>query len=327
MKRHYFIILTSILVLVMGCATPKINIFSVTPDPLKEYTLEGTGADKILLIPVNGLISDSSKKGLLTTSPSLVEQVVLQINKAQKDKQIKAVLFKVNSPGGTITASDLLYHEISAYKEKTGSKIVISMMDLATSGAYYMSLPADIIMAHPTTITGSVGVISLQPKVKGLMDKIGLGVDVQKVGKYKDMASPFRETSEEERRLLQKAMNDFGERFMGLVKKHRQLTPQAITEISTARVFLADEALQLGLIDKIGYISDAVKETKKIAKISEDAKLIVYRRAEFPEDNYYNVAGTASENLNVSLINIELPEILSAKAGFYYLWPGAFSAD
>jgi protease-4 len=327
MKRNYFIILTSILVLIMGCVTPRVNIFNVTPDPLKEYTLEGTGADKILLIPVNGLISDSPKKGLMTTSPSLVEQVVLQINKAQKDKQIKAVLFKVNSPGGTITASDLLYHEISAYKEKTGSKIVISMMDLATSGAYYMSLPADIIMAHPTTITGSVGVISLQPKVKGLMEKIGLGVDVQKVGKYKDMASPFRATSEEERKLLQKAMNDFGERFMGLVKKHRQLTPQAITEISTARVFLADEALQMGLIDKIGYISDAVKETKKIAGISEDAKLIVYRRAEFPEDNYYNIAGATSENLNFSVINIELPEILSAKAGFYYLWPGAISAE
>jgi protease-4 len=327
MKRPYLIILMLALVLIMGCTTPRVNIFSVTPDPLKEYTLEGTGAEKILLIPVNGLISDSPKKGLLTTTPSLVEQVVLQINKAQKDKQIKAVLFKVNSPGGTITASDLLYHEISAYKEKTGSKIVISMMDLATSGAYYMSLPADIIMAHPTTITGSVGVISLQPKVKGLMDKIGLGVDVQKVGKYKDMGSPFRDTSEEERKLLQKTMNDFGERFMGLVKKHRKLTPQAITEISTARVFLADEALQIGLIDKIGYISDAVKETKKIARISEDAKLIVYRRAEFPEDNYYNIAGATSENLNFSVINIEVPEILSAKAGFYYLWPGAVSAD
>ena len=327
MKRPYLIIFVLALVLIMGCVMPRVNIFSVTPDPLKEYTLEGVGADKILLIPVDGLISDSSKKGLLTATPSLVEQVVLQINKAQKDKQIKAVLFKVNSPGGTITASDLLYHEISAYKEKTGSKIVISMMDLATSGAYYMSLPADIIMAHPTTITGSIGVISLQPKVKGLMDKIGLGVDVQKVGKYKDMASPFRDTSEEERNLLQKTMNDFGERFMGLVKKHRQLTPQAITEISTARVFLANEALQMGLIDKIGYISDAVKETKKIANISEDAKLIVYRRAEFPEDNYYNVGGVTSENLNVSVINIELPEILSAKAGFYYLWPGAISAD
>lgn len=327
MKKKYFIIISISIVLIAGCSLPRVNVFSVTPDPLKEYTLEGTGADKILLIPVNGLISDNPKKGLITTSPSLVEQVVAQIYKAEKDKQIKAVLFKINSPGGTITASDLLYHEISAYKEKTGNKIVISMMDLATSGAYYMSLPADVIMAHPTTITGSVGVISLQPKVKGLMDKIGLGVDVQKFGKYKDMGSPFRDTGEDERKFLQKTVNDFGERFIGLVKKHRKLTLQAITEISTARIFLADEALHLGLIDKIGYISDAIKETKKTAKISEDAKVVVYRRAEFPEDNYYNVAGAASENLNISLVNIELPEILSAKAGFYYLWPGAIATD
>ncbi len=327
MRKNYLIIISIFVVLIAGCSMPKVNLFKTTPDPLNEYTLEGAGMDKILLIPVNGSISDNPKKGLIATSPSLVEQVVSQINKAQKDKQIKAVLFKINSPGGTITASDLLYHEISAYKEKTGAKIVISMMDLATSGAYYISLPADIIMAHPTTITGSIGVISLQPKVKGLMDKIGLGVDVQKVGKYKDMGSPFRDTNEDERKLLQKTMNDFGERFMGLVKKHRKLTPQAITEISTARVFLADEALQMGLIDKIGYISDAVRETKKIARIPEDAKLIVYRRAEFPEDNYYNIAGAVSENLNFSVINIEVPEILNAKAGFYYLWPGAVSAD
>jgi len=327
MKKIYLIIAPILIVLIAGCSMPRVDLFKATPDPLKEYTLEGAGADKILLIPVNGMISDNPKKGLISTSPSLVEQVVAQIYKAEKDKQIKAVLFKINSPGGTITASDLLYHEISAYKEKTGNKIVVSMMDLATSGAYYISLPADIIMAHPTTITGSVGVILLQPKVKGLMDKIGLGVDVQKVGKYKDMGSPFRNTNEDERKLLQKNMNDFGERFIGLVKKHRQLTLQAIAEISTARIFLADEALHLGLIDKIGYISDAIKETKKTAKISEDAQVVVYRRAEFPEDNYYNVAGAASENLNISLVNIELPEILSARAGFYYLWPGAIATD
>ena len=327
MKKNYFIIISILVVLIAGCSMPKVNLFKATPDPLREYTLEGAGADKILLVYVNGMISDNPKKGLIFTTPSLVEQVVAQIYKAEKDKQIKAVLFKINSPGGTITASDLLYHEISAYKEKTGNKIVISMMDLATSGAYYMSLPADVIMAHPTTITGSVGVISLQPKVKGLMDKIGLGVDVQKVGKYKDMGSPFRDTSEDERKLLQKSMNNFGERFIGLVKKHRQLSLQAIAEISTARIFLADEALHLGLIDKIGYISDAIKETKKIAKISEDAKVVVYRRAEFPEDNYYNVAGAASEKLNISLVNIELPEILNARAGFYYLWPGAIATD
>jgi protease IV len=327
MKKTYFVIILILIVLVAGCSVPRINIFKVTPDPLTEDTLEGTGTDKILLISVDGMISDKPKKSFFAESPSLVEQVVAQIGKAQKDKQIKAVLFKINSPGGTITASDLLYHEISAYKEKTGNKVVVSMMDLATSGAYYMSLPADVIMAHPTTITGSVGVISLQPKVKGLMDKIGLGVDVQKTGKYKDTGSPFRDTSEDEKKLLQKSMDEFGQRFIGLVKKHRKLTPQAVAEISTARIFLSDEALQFGIIDKIGYISDAIKETKKAAKISEDARVVVYHRVELPDDNYYNATGATSERFNASLISIELPEILGARAGFYYLWPGAIATD
>ena len=327
MRTPYLVITMLILMMITACSGPRIKLFSDTIDPLKEFTLEGSGTDKILLISVNGLISDRPKKGLIHTSASLVEQIVSQINKAEKDKQIKAVLFKINSPGGTITASDLLYHEISLFKERTGTKITVSMMDVATSGAYYISLPADLIMAHPTTVTGSVGVIYLQPKVGGLMDKIGLGVDVKKYGKNKDMGSPFRDSSEEEQKLMQKAVNDFGERFIRLVQKHRKPERQALSEISTARVFLAEEALKLGLVDKIGYLSDAVKESKMLASVSKDARVVVYRRNEFPEDNYYNMAGISSEDLNISVINIELPESLSLKTGFYYLWPGAIAME
>ena len=321
MRSRYLTIII-LLISLTACSGPQVRLFREAPEPLREFTLEGVGKDKILLIPVTGLISDMPKKGVLRTSPSLVEQIVLQLNKAEKDKQIKAVLLKINSPGGTITASDLLYHEIMSFKEKTGAKIIISMMDIAASGAYYMSLPADKIMAHPTSVTGSVGVIFLQPRVTGLMDKLGLGVDVKKFGKNKDMGSPFRESSEEEQKLLQKAVNDFGERFIRLVQKHRKLDQRALTEIASARIFLADDALKLGLVDNIGYLSDAVKESKKLANVSDDARVIVYRRAEFPEDNYYNVAGVASEDVAISAINIDLLEPFSLKAGFYYLWPG-----
>jgi protease-4 len=327
MRKHNLIIVLLVVMLVAACSGPRIKLFSEAPEPLKEFTIEGSGADKILLLPVNGLISDMPKKGLISTSPSVVEQVVSQLNKAEKDKRIKAVLLKINSPGGTITASDLLYHEILSFKERTGAKIIISMMDVSTSGAYYMSLPADMIISHPTTVTGSVGVIFLQPKVSGLMNKIGLSVDVKKFGKNKDMGSPFRDSSEEEQKLMQNAVNDFGERFIRLVQKHRKPERQALMEISTARVFLADEALKVGLVDKIGYLSDAVKESKKLARVPEDARVVVYRRTEFPEDNYYNIAGVASGDLNCSAINIELPESLSLKAGFYYLWPGAIAID
>ena len=327
MQRHYFIIATLVMIMVTACSGPRIKLFSEAPEPLKEFTLEGRGTDRILLIPVNGLISDMPKKGLIGTSPSLVEQVVSQMNKAENDKRIKAVLFKINSPGGTITASDLLYHEILSFKEKTGAKIIVSMMDIATSGAYYMSLPADMIISHPTTVTGSVGVIFLQPKVSGLMNKIGLGVDVKKFGKNKDMGSPFRDSSEEEQKLMQNAVNNFGERFILLVQKHRKPEKQALMEIATARIFLADEALKMGLIDRIGYLSDAVKESKKLAGIPDDARVVVYRRTEFPEDNYYNIAGVASEGLNYSAINVEIPDSLTLKTGFYYLWPGAIAID
>jgi len=313
--------------MVTACSGPRIKLFSEAPEPLKEFTLEGSSTDRILLIPVNGLISDMPKKGLIGTSPSLVEQVVSQMNKAERDKRIKAVLLKINSPGGTITASDLLYHEILSFKEKTGAKIIISMMDIATSGAYYISLPADMIISHPTTVTGSVGVIFLQPKVTGLMNKIGLGVDVKKFGKNKDMGSPFRDSSDEEQKLMQSAVNDFGERFISLVQKHRKPEKQAMVEIATARIFLADEAQKIGLVDKIGYLSDAVKESKKLAGITGDARVVVYRRTEFPEDNYYNIAGVASEGLNYSIINIEIPESIILKTGFYYLWPGAIAID
>ncbi len=327
MKKIYILAVLFSMILITGCVAPRVNLFNVAPEPFKEFTLEGSDSDKVLLISVNGLISDSPKKDFIGTSPSVVDDVVAQINKAKKDNRIKAILFKINSPGGTITASDILYHEISAYKERTGAKIAVSMMDVAASGAYYISLPADVIIAHPTTITGSVGVISLQPKVSGLMNKIGLGVDIQKFGRNKDMGSPFRESSEEEQKLMQKTVNDFGERFLSLVKKHRKLSEKAVAEVSTARVFLADEALSLGLVDKVGYISDALKETKRIAGISENARIVVYRRMEFPEDNYYNIAGTELGKLNIPAINLELPEALNLKAGFYYLWPGAISMD
>ncbi len=313
------------MLLLTACSAPRLNIFDTTPNPLREFTLEGKGKDKILIIPVSGTISDTPKEGLFSLSPSLVEQVVVQLNKAQNDSQIKAVLLKVNSPGGTITASDLLYHELLTYKTKTGNKVGVIMMDVAASGGYYLSLPADMIMAHPTTLTGSVGVIFMRPKAVGLMNKIGLGVEVNKFGENKDMGSPFRESSDEEKKLMQKTVETFGNRFIELVQKHRKLDEKALKEVSTARVFVADDALRLKLIDKIGYIRDAVKETRTIAGLADDARVIVYRRNDFPEDNYYRAS--TLDAANRSLINIELPDILKMRAGFYYLWPGAVNLE
>ena len=325
--KKYFLTVLCALFLLTACSIPKLSILDTAPRPLKEYTLEGQGKDKILIISVNGMISDAPQKDLFSSKPSLVEQVVVQLNKARSDSQIKAILLKVNSSGGTITASDLLYHEIASYKAKTGNKITVAMMDIAASGAYYLSLPADMIMAHPTTITGSVGVIFMRPKAAGLMSKIGLGVEINKYGKNKDMGTPFRESSEEERLLMQNTVDKFGERFINLVKKHRKLDPAALEKVATARIFIADEALQLKLIDKIGYLGDAIADTRKLAGLADDARVIVYRRASIPEDNYYSTSGASVQSVNLSALRIDLPEFFYAKAGFYYLWPGAINFE
>jgi len=306
-----------------ACSVPKFDPFSSDMKPLQEVTLSGTGKDKILLISVSGMISTAPKKGLLSTSPSLVEQLVVELEKAKTDKNIKAVLLKINSSGGTITASDILYKEIAGYKEKSGGKVGVIMMDVAASGAYYLSMPADMIMAHPTTVTGSIGVIFIRPKVNALLDKVGIGVEISKFGSLKDMGSPYRPTTDEEKALIQKTVDAYGKRFIDLVAKHRKLAAGQVAQISTAQVFVADEALRLGLIDKIGYIADAVKETKLIAGLPDDARVVAYRRRDIPEDNYYRTALVEPQTTSLSLIHIALPDIFTAGAGFYYLWPEA----
>jgi protease-4 len=324
MKNRAWIFIAIGFFLVQGCATPKIQMFTDSSDPYKEFTLEGTQTPKVLVIQANGQIDEGPSRGLLRDRPGMVPDIVSQLRLAEKDKDIGAVVIKINSPGGSVTASDVLYHELKTFKEKTGVKMVAVFMGIAASGGYYIALPADRIVAHPTTITGSVGVIFLQPKVEGLMEKLGVGVDVSKSGDKKDMGSPFRASTAEETRLLQDLTDQLGRRFMDLLTRHRQVSPEALAEIRTARIFLADEARQLGLVDRIGYVEDAIQSAKTLAGLPDDAKVVVYRRGKFPDDTVYNAAGTTTGTAKPELVHIELPgSVGELSSGFFYIWPPA----
>jgi protease-4 len=327
MRNLWLIVLLVVVVSIAGCTAPKIRLFPSQADPLKEQTLKGKANQKILVIPIRGIISDAPKKGFVRTRPSIVQEVVSQLRLAEKDKRVKALILKIDSPGGTVTGSDILYKEILDFKDRTGVTLVAAMMGVAASGAYQIALPSDYILAHPTTITGSIGAIMVRPRVTGLMQKVGLGVDVNKSGENKDMGSPFREPSPEEKQILQDLIAKLGGRFVALVSKHRQLEPATVSEISKARVYLADEALQLGLVDDIGYLEKAVQQAKKLAGLPEDAKLVVYRRTAYPDDNIYNTA-TRYGGGDGSLISLELPGSLGhVRTGFYYLWPAAAMSE
>ena len=326
MKKYLAtLLITTFLWMPFGCATPQIKLFSDASDPLQELTIQGKGDDKVLVISINGIISSNPKQSFLRTMPSMVQETVAQLKKAEKDEKIKSVLLKVDSPGGTVTAGDMLYHEIMAYKKKTGVKIVVSMMGTAASGGYYVSLPADTIMAHPTTITGSVGVIIMQPDVSGLMDKIGVDMRVSKSGDKKDIGSPFRAATPEEEELLKGVTDDLAQRFLSLVQKHRGIDEPVLSEVASAKIYLAEDARRLGLIDGIGYLDDALEEAKKIAGLPENAKVVAYRRTQYPDDTLYNSASSYHGGAGVSLIDVGLPglDAASLNPGFYYLWaPG-----
>ncbi len=326
MRRWSWLFIIAIIGVSAGCSLPKLSLFPEA-GPLKEVTLEGSGNEKILVLTINGPISDQPKQKLLRTSAGMVQELVTHLQKAEKDAQVKALLLKVNSPGGPVTASDILYHEISGYKERSGAKMVVAMMNVAASGGYYLSLPADWIMAHPTTITGSIGVIFMRPGLSGFMEKYGFAMNINKSGEEKDMGSPFREPTAKDEAIFQDLTNQMALRFYSLVQKHRTLTPQQMEQIKTARIFLAPEAQQLGLVDEIGYLKDAVAKAKTLAGLKADAKVVTYRRQESEDDNIYNPAmsgpqGGPEANLPTLAQFLAIPE-----AGFYYMWPAAVGGE
>ncbi len=309
--------------LVAGCFKPQIRLFTDGTVPYEEYTLEGTGEEKILMLPIAGTISDAPSRGFLRDRPALVQNVVAQLRKAESDPQIKALVLKIDSPGGSVTASDVLYHEIQAYQTRTQVKIIALFMGLAASGGYYVALPADRIVAHPTSITGSVGVVFIAPRFDGLMNKVGVAVEINKSGTNKDTGSPFRPRTAAEDVLIQELTDQLGQRFADLVMNHRRLSPTALDEVRTARIFLASRALELGLVDRIGYAGDALEAARQEASLDAEARVVVYRRNQYPDDTVYNSAAQGDPP-QPALVDLGLPtSMLEAGAGFYYLWSPA----
>ncbi len=310
-----------------GCISPRISLFGGGADGLEEYTLRGEGEKKVLMVPVDGVLSDAPRKKLLGSSESMVQEVVSRLRKAEKDPDVGALLLKIDSPGGTVTASDLLYHEVRRFKERTGKKVVAVFMNVAASGGYYMALPADLIFAHPTSVTGSVGVIFMRPRVDGLMERLGVGVSVSKSGENKDMGSPFRRPTPPEAEMIQGVVDRLARRFYDLVEKHRPINPEAMAKVATARVYLAEQALELGLIDRIGYLDEAVSAAKSAAGLPESARVVIYGRTEDPDGTYYSSPGADRDSRPV-LVDTGLPRLTpDFAAGFYYLWPAALGGD
>ncbi len=311
--------LMSLAAFLSGCATIKLG--PSFNQPLKEQQVEeGKSDSKVLIINIDGILNDQPNRGLLASSPSLLDKVMMQLKKAEKDKQIVAVLLKVNSPGGGVTVSQILHHELMAFKERSGKKLFVQMMSVAASGGVYISMAADHIQAHPATITGSVGVISMSADLSGTMDKIGAKVNVYKTGENKDMGSPFKAASKSDRQAFTEMVENMATDFYSLVQKRNNLNETTMDLLKTARVITGDKAKELGLVDSIGYLSDATQKACELAKAKE-CNVVTYRFAENQNATAYSPSmQTPTMPANVNLIDIPMLESLQLPAGVYYLY-------
>ncbi len=288
-----------------GCVTVKVSLFE-EPGPLKEKTISGYGRDKILLMEVSGIILEGPHRllGLMqgVTSPSRIKE---ELEKAAKDDRVKAVVVKINSPGGTVTGADVILHELKAFKAAKGVPIVVCLQGLAASGGYYVAQAGETIIAYPTCITGSIGVIAMKFNLQGLRDKVGVGEDVVKSGKWKDFWSPLRPATPQEKEMMQQIIDDFYKTFVDVVAQGRHLSLKKTREVADGRIFTASQARDLGLVDQLGYLDDAI-ELARVKAGLEEPRVITYHRPGGYKPTIYSL----------------LPDLDMVGPQFLYLWWG-----
>jgi len=298
-----------------GCAFISIP-FGRGIEPLEEKTLTGTGKNKILLVDLSGIITEEEKKSLggFGKEVSDTARIKEELEKAAQDKRIKAVILRINSPGGTVTACDIIHHEILRYKKKNNIFVAASLMDIAASGGYYIATAADRISAHPTSITGSIGVIVVKFNVKGLMDKIGVQEESIKSGDMKDILSPFRGATPGEKKIVQEIVDSLYENFLGVIERGRPgISRSELKSIADGRVFTARQALNAKLIDEIAYLDATLDMVKKQAGL-EEARLVTYHRPRAYRNNIYSQANIQLFNIGGEGFTGYLP------VQFMYLW-------
>jgi len=224
------------------------------------------GKGKVAVIPLSGTIAGASQQGLLTAggiSPGLVRSY---LKRAKSDGGVKAVVLRIDSPGGSAAASQEIASAVRRFKEDTGKPVVVSMGDVAASGGYYISVYADKIVANPGTLTGSIGVISQFIYIEGLLEKLGLEMETIKAGEHKDMG--IRPLTDEERQIMQDITQDLYQQFVVAVADGRRLSVATVEALATGQPYTGAQALDLGLVDELGGLDRAVELAASLAGVT-----------------------------------------------------------
>ena len=323
-----------------GCKPYRLVIdVTDTNEGLTETTvMKDAGAstfadNKIAMIDITGVIADHRTGSLLSQGYNPLSEFLERLQRAEKDNAVKAVILHINSPGGSVAASETIYRELLRFRKKTGKPIIVSMGEVAASGGYYVALASDEIIAQPSTITGSVGVLIQLVNISKGLNKLGIEAKAVVSGPNKIMGSPLEKESPEHRKLFQEIVNEFYDSFRSKVMKRRPgLKPELADMATDGRVFTGEQAVKIGLVDKTGFLRDAFADAKKAAGLSK-ARLVKYHRPSrrtgtaYAADTHFNAGNTGGMEVNLLQIRFEEAFSNGSTAGFYYLWSPGLSAE
>jgi protease-4 len=326
---------TALLALLVGrgCSAPS---FLVTPvsssTTLKEEVVEeghGIGAGKVAIIEVEGMLANARVGGLLQASENKLSLFTQELEKAEKDPEVKAVVLRVNSPGGTVTTSDTMYQQLIRFKARTHKPVIACTQEVTASGAYFVCCGADKIVAHPTSVVGSIGVIFSNFDVADGLGRIGIQSRAIHTGTLKEMGSPFKHETPLETAVMQEMVNEYYVRFTKVVKENRPQVketpppppatqPAEYAGVFSGRVWSGAKAVELGLADQTGLLTDAIELARQQAK-APNTKAVIYHRPYGYGGSIY--ADTQIPKTDGNVLQLNLPGAQSMlPAGFYYLW-------
>jgi len=311
-----------------GCVAVDVGLGPTRHTELQEVTLrepDGLTSNRVLMLDITGTITHNSHGWLLKGRQRTPDMVSAMLRKAEKDKRVKAVIVRLETPGGGVTATDMIHHELREFRRRTDRPVVAVFMGTACSGGYYIASAAEKIYAHPTSVTGSIGVLAKFPQFGGLADKVGVDLLVIKSGKMKDLGNPLREMPKEERAVLQSLVDTFHATFLDRIIEGRSSFSNApeLLDIADGRVFTAQQALELGLVDRIAYLDEVIDDVVRDAGL-RDARIVTYAYANNDEATLYTVPEVRGIS-HLGIAGASAGMILETlKPGFYYLWlPGS----
>lgn len=316
----------------VGCG-PTTFVVGLTPgdqrmqatvvEPAKTRT-----KNRVAVIDVTGMIVNAPIPGLLSDGDNPVSVLHEQLRHAAKDKHVKAIVLRLNTPGGAVAASDMMYRDVLDFKQQTDKPVVVVMMDVAASGGYYLACAGDHLIAYPSTVTASIGVIFQTVSVKPALSSIGVRAEAITSGPNKAAGSPLSELTDAHRAVYRDMVNTFYSDFRSIVRQARPGISEAdFKQVTDGRVVTGRRALEVGLVDELGDLGDGFAKAKALAGL-KDASLIRYDRPlNYVGSPYARSADHQGKpsTTQVNLLQLNLGERLGGVGSncFYYVWlPG-----